>query len=297
MNLVAEGVALRGDAILSTVERSDLSPIPRTLEATLRWDADIFDIVQEGKLIEAGPERNRFRVARFERLESNAGTQGGRPVAAMKITALMDEVHQVAFQRSRAVVFNSQSLGAIYRACGATVKVGSDFVIPRFSVFVGDVPTPAIAIALQEEGGVLRVKPDSSIEFVRIPDLFKQDVIATIPEDAPESVQSQFEERHSIPFFYSVNASGALIFGDRQSTRTAMFVPRKTERELRLMTKVLIRRNIVTLPYNPGATAGQLIKVGGKDLVIITAAHAYFSGADGEGNEESYSRFWVGDAA
>jgi hypothetical protein len=211
----------------------------------------------------------------------------------VKITALLDACHPVAFVRQQSIIKENASLAEIYRATGATLKaIDADFAVPRFSCFVGQVPSFHIARALQEEGGVVRWK-SGKMTFFRLPDLFKQKPIMTLPDNASENITSGFLERHEVPFFYSLADDGSFVYGNRNKSRTARFVPFKNALRLQNMTRCLVTRKVSKISYAGQLAAGDLISIAGADpLVIVTAAHAFFSGTDGSGSNQ-YSRLWL----
>jgi hypothetical protein len=285
------GRQLRGDIIKSAILRSDLAPVPASLEAEIRVDDELKKLLAEGKIITAGGDN--FRIVKSE---GGAGreSQGQHDTSAVKITALLDACQPVAFVRQKSIIKENASLAGIYRATGATLKaIDADFAVPRFSCFVGQTPSFHIARALQEEGGVVRWK-SGKMTFFRLPDLFKQKTVMTLPGNAFDDIESGFLERHEVPFFYSLADDGSFVYGNRNKSRTARFVPFKNALRLQNMTRCLITRKVSKrLTYAPKLAAGDLISIAGADpLVIVTAAHAFFSGTDGSGSNQ-YSRLWL----
>jgi hypothetical protein len=286
----SNGQQLRGDLIKSAVLRSDLAPVPATLEADIRVDDELKKLLAEGKTLTAGG--HDFRIIKSVRV-TGRDSQGQHDMSAVKITALLDACHSIAFVRQRAIIKENAKLAEIYRAAGATLKaIDADFAVPRFSCFVGDTPSFHIARALQEEGGVVRWK-NGKMTFFRLPDLFKQKAVMTLPDNASENVESGFLERHEIPSFYSVDASGAIIQGNQTKTRSVRFSPHTNALRLQNMSRCLVQRKISKISYAGQLAAGDLIDIyGASPLVVVTAAHVYESGTDGGGSNQ-YSRLWL----
>lgn len=290
----ADGKQIRGDLIKSAVLRSDLSPIPLTLEAEIRAGDDGMDKkLAEGQLLSAG-SGDALRIVQSSRVTDRA-VQGQREMTIYRITAMLDACQGAAYVRSRAIIKENASLAAIYKAAGATIKsVDADFPVPRFYCPVGDTPTFHIARALQEEGGAVRWKA-GKLQFVRLGDLFKQTPVLNLPDNTSEDVASGFLERHSVPWFFSLNSAGQAVFGNRDKPRVARFSPFKDAQRLRNMTRCLVHRKTSRINLAGQIVAGDLIAyTGGAKLAVITAAHVFESGTDDGGTQNAYTRLWVG---
>lgn len=288
---LSNGKQIRGDVIKSAVLRSDLAPIPLTLEAEVRADADMVRLLAEGQTITAGADK-LYIVKSVTGIDR--AYQGQRELAATRITALLEPCHRVGFVRTTAIVKEDATLSAIYRAAGATIKaIDADFPVPRFTCLVGGTPTFPIARALQEEGGVVRWK-GSRLKYVRLADLFAQKPVIDVPDDAADDVDSGFTERHMVPWFFSLDPRGEMVFGNREKGRSVQFSPFTDPGRLRALTRCLVRRKVSKLSYAPNILAGDLVNfIGGTKLAVITAAHVFESGTDGSGSNQ-YTRLWLG---
>lgn len=290
----ADGQQIRGDLIKSATLRSDLAPIPLTLEAEIRsGEEDMDKLLAEGKtLIVRGSDT--MRIISSSRVAGRS-VQGSREMAATRIVALLDACQGAAYVRQRAIIKENASLAAIYRAAGATIKgMDADFPVPRFCCPVGDTPTFHIARVLQEEGGAVRWK-NGKLQFVRLGDLFKQAAVLTLPDNASENLESGFLERHTVPSFFSLDSSGATLFGNRDKARVVRFSPFKDAQRLRSMTRCLVQSKVSRIGLAGQIAAGDLIAyVGGAKLAVITAAHVFSSGTDDGGAQDAYTRLWLG---
>jgi len=290
------GKQLRGDLIKSAVLRSDLAPVPVTLEADIRAgdDNDELDrLLAEGRKLSLA-SGEALHIVKSVRTASRM-VQDKREVAAHRITALLEPCLGVAYVRSRAIIKENAALSAIYRAAGATLRaVDADFPVPRFYCPVGETPTFHIARVLQEEGGAVRWKA-GRLQFVRLPDLFKQKPVITLPDNASDDVDGGFVERHEIPWFFSLDASGTAVFGARDKPRTVRYAPFQNAQRLRNMTRCLVYRKKMKISFNARIGAGDLIAfAGGEKLAVITAAHAFASGTDDGGVSDTTTRLWLG---
>lgn len=291
------GEQIRGDFIKSAALRSDLSPVPVTLEAEIRSDDGIEKYLEEGQIITVGGASAQYgdamRIIKSTKV-INRAVQGEREMTGIQITAILDACHAVAFVRDRAIIKENETLTSIYRATGATLKsIDADFPVPRFYCFAGDTPSFHIARLLQEEGGVVRWK-GGRLRFFRLPDLFRQKVTMNLPNNASDDISSGFLERHEVPAFFSLSDSGAFVFGNLNKPRNARFAPHKNEQRLRNMTRCLVQRKVTKINLAGQLAAGDLINfIDGEPLCIITVAHVFESGTDGGGNNQ-YSRIWLG---
>ena len=281
---------IRGDFIKSAVLRSDLAPIPVTLEAEIRTDESMERLLNEGDIVTTGAG-DAMRIVKSVQVTERAA-QGDRDVAYRRITAMLDACHDVTFVRSRAIIKEGSSLAAIYRASGARLQaIDSDFPVPRFTCPMGDSPSFHIARVLQEEGGVVRWRL-GKLNFMRLSDLFKQKPAANLPSNASDEVVSGFMERHEVSSFFSLNDAGAFAFGDTAKPRSVRYSPFKNTIRLRNMSQCLILRKVMKTAYAGNLVAGDLINfTGGAPLAIITAAHVFENGE--EGNNQ-YTRLWLG---
>jgi hypothetical protein len=287
-----DGSVLAGDSLISAIHRTDLTPVPASVELEVRDTDAVVEQLQEGATFNAGFDGDAFRVIKVERRRDGAIVQGDTDVRGARITALLDSCHQISFRRQQAVGLESTSMARVYRACGATAPVVEDFAVQRFVCLAGEVPSFAVARALQEEAAVARLS-ESKLRFSRIADLPGQEPVSRIERDEAENVESGFLERQTVPWFFSTNSSGAQVFGDRSRPRVAAFLPRTGPRQLNNMTRALVLRKVVTGRLAAHINAGDCVSVAGEPFVVITAAHVVESGSDG-GPANQYSRLWLG---
>lgn len=292
---LSNGRQIRGDLIDQAVLRSDLSPIPVTLEAELRaGDEDFEARLQQGQILKTitGDE---FYIIKSERTAARVA-QGDKELAGYRVTALLNCCLSVAYVRSRAIIKENATLSAIYRAAGASIpSIQSDFPVPRFYCPIGQTPTFHIARVLQEEGGVVRWK-NSRLQFIRLQSILDGKVVRTLPESACLDVETGFLERHEVPWFFSLDAAGGFIFGNRDKPRTVQFSPFKNVQRLRNLTRCLIHRKTAKIIYDSNICAGDVIAFsGGTKYAVITAAHVFKSGTTEGGQTEAFSRLWLGE--
>lgn len=288
--IAIEGI--RGDMVLSARLRYDLAPIPLSFEAKIRVTPETAAGFKDGALIRVN--EIDFRIIKSEPVRNaGGGVQGDYPMSAVNVTAFPDGVVNVARGRRAAVIANNSSFSSIYRACGATVSVIGDISVERFACLKGSVPTFQIAKVLQEESAVMAWR-NSKVHLMRLRDVMAQEPAESIDIDATEAVQSDFLEADEIPVYISVGDDGKFLSGERRGdAQSVAYSPRKSQRALGMMGRVLVRRRVAKAAPNIGIRAGDLILASGIPLVVMTVAHVIESGSDG-GDIDQYSRLWLG---
>lgn len=292
---LSDGRQIRGDLIRKAVLRSDLAPIPRTLEAEINSGDEIMDrLLAEGQTLTT-EDGDKFFIVKSEHV-IGTGVRGEHLDTGNRITALLEAALPAAYVRSSAVIKENCSLAGAYRAVGATIRsIEGDFPVPRFYCPIGETPTYHIARILQEEGGVVRWK-NNRMKFFTLQALTTQKVFREFAGKASDKVQTGFLERHTVPWFFSLTDSGTFLFGNRAKARRVSFSPFKTSQRLRNMTRCLVQKKVVKLALDIQIAAGDLLldTVDGEKYVVLTVAHVFEAGADTGSAPNTYSRVWLG---
>lgn len=275
--------------ILSAVMRSDLVPIPVTLELQVRYDAELEKALQEGQKLYITKNALPVQIVKSEVKKSLDMPNRG----IIDVTAIFEPCVGIAFLRQKAVVLKNNSLGAIYRACGAKVSFKTDFTVPLFASFVGHIPSEMIAKVLQEEAAVIVVE-GKQLSALRIADLIKNKPVLSLPDTVGGDIRSGFLERHNIPTFYTTDDNRAIVKGNTQKVRTLRYTPRHNQRNTNSMTSALVTKKMLNLSYNDNYQAGDVISIGGVPMLLITAAHAWQTDNEGEAASQ-YSQLWLGE--
>ena len=283
---------IRGDWIKRAVLRSDLVPVPLTLEAEIRIDTEARQYFEVGRSLftYAGDE---LEIIKSEFVQSGA-SQGDDVAAFVRLIAILKLVKDVSFIKPRAIIKAGATLAEVYRAAGATLRgIEGDFPVPRFVCMAGEVPTYHISRALQEAGGVVRWR-HGRLSFIPLRMLFQQEPVDSIVDSSSDDVESGFLERHDIPWFYSVDADGQFVYGNRDKPRAVRYQPGASEMMLRNLTSCLVHTKTTIVKYTERIAAGDLVEVvGGKPLVAMTVATLFSAGTDGDAPEQ-YTRLWLG---
>jgi hypothetical protein len=287
---------IRGDFVLRAVQRFDLTPIPSTLEVTLRADSTVSARVGYGAVLIAGSSQDRYSIVKRRKATSEWPRSEDGPAEVVEITAVLESLVKLCKPLSRAVIREGSSLADIYRACGAMARVSADVPVPLFACLAGDYPTPGIGQVLQEEGAVVVWKANRSLAFTRLADLFKGDPILNLAVDTSIQVDSPFLEGHEIPGAVSTAKDGSIIRGRSDEVRGFVYLPRSSPRVLDNMTRCLVVRRILPGNFDGTIRAGDGVDIAGKRHVVVTAAHTWDTGSSGGGAEQT-SRLWLGQLA
>ena len=150
---------------------------------------------------------------------------------------------------------------------------------------------------VRETGATRAEVVELRIQLAEMPDVFAQEPVDDVDEESAEDIKSGFLEADEIPVYMSTDERGQFLSGGRRdAAQTVAFSPRKSLRELNFMSRVLVRRKVITAKPNPTLRAGDVILVRGLPLVIMTAAHYIQNNTDGSGANQ-YSRYWLGSSS
>ncbi|GHA78416.1 hypothetical protein GCM10009007_19290 [Formosimonas limnophila] len=290
---LSNGQWLRADLTPCVTLRTDLSPVPATLEVVVRLDDKLAPLLAEGQTITAGYEHAAYTIIHNRRMADGAQVQGNRLMGFHKIIALLESCHKVAFIRNAAIIKENAPLTDIYRAAGATCSISSDIRVKRFYCYVGQAPSFAIARALQEEAAAL-FWTGSQVRVQRLAEMFKTEPVERLPVDTTQTLTSQFLERHGAPSYFSAKDDASLANSRNKGNRSAQFYLSADQQMLNNLSTFLLQKKVWTTRYNPKIAAGHLIDVAGKNHVVITAAHQRIQGGHGL-QVTDRSRFWLGE--
>lgn len=284
--------AISGDLVLEVIKRTDLVPVPLTVEATIRVMPDYKKVLAVGKNIYL-PSGEELEII-FTEVIDLKGIHGSRIEKHVKIIAVLASVAPACYVSSKAIIKTSSTLASIYRACGCSVKsITGDFALKTFNCLSGEAPTFGIARALQENAGVVCWK-NNALNFKTVKGIFAQTPIDNVAITGATDVSSEFLKRHEIPYFYSVDEKGEFIFGNREKTRKAVFVPNKDEATLRNMSTCLYLSKIVEIDYTEAIVAGDLVWVDlAEKYAVITTASVFRAGVNGNPPAQ-FTKLWLG---
>ena len=251
--IVVDGV--RGDSMLMATLRSDLAPIPLTFEGVFRTTTETASKFQNGAVIVVNDIAMRIVKAAPSHM-ADGGVSGKEPFSGTHITAFPDGLQALALPRTAASIFENGSLAGAYRSCGSTVPVSGDFHLDLFSCLIGEIPTFAIARALQEQGGAVMWR-GKQLAAMTLRDMFAQVPKTSLTVDASESVTSDHLIADQIPVFWSIGPDGQVITATRKNTAQKMaYAPRRSQAALNAMGRVIINKRNVQGKLDPSLRAG-----------------------------------------
>lgn len=291
MITLESGQPIQGSEIVHADLRSSLEPVPMTFECRVKLDESYAPHLLENKILKVGKQQTPVRIV-FAK-DQIAPWNNGNTLTVRHLIALHDNSAGIATALSRAVIRENVSLSEIYRSCGGRSRVDKDFTVPRFYAYRGNVPSRLIARVCQEHGGVVRWLPDNNrMAFTRIHDLFAQQPVSVSPLQSDATIKSGFLTEHEVPLYISTNQSGAVLTSQVQGARSVVFAPYKTQKQLNMMAAVMLNAKETPCDFAPDIHAGALVRLGGVDMVVITAAHRH--GVNETGAPVNQSVFWLG---
>lgn len=287
----ATGAPLRADLITSTVLRTDMTPIPATVEIDALLTTETAAALAEGSTVRVGYGGDEFLIVKTVVKKDTGLTRGGRDLASLSAIGVLASCEAVGRRLQRSIIREGATFAEIYRSIGSTATVLSDFAVPSFACFIGMLPTPHIAQVLQEEGAVVFFA-GGKLRFRRIGELMAERSAVEYPEDRTEVVRSDYLDRHSVPFAFTTNTDGTFLDSKREAARGITYRPRADVRTLNNISSALVVRRKVRDTLAPGFGAGTRVDIQGKPHVVVTALHVQ---RQGEGGGEEYTQLWLGE--
>jgi hypothetical protein len=295
MNIFLEdngGKLIPSDIVISWIARSDLTPVPRTVEFSVQNKNGIDEELVVGGSIWTGLENLEYTILKVDKGAALGALQGDSPLQAFTVFAVLASTAKICFRQDRPVIKRQTTIGGMYRACGANVSIENDINIASFASLQGDVPSFAIARSLQELSAVL-VYRDKKLSALRLAEMMKQEPVDEIGQaNSADTVDSEFIERHEVASFYTIKPDGTADFGNFDKTRAIQYIPQKEAEELYNLSRVLITRQMVDADMTQSIQAGDILRVNGNNFAVITAAHYAFAV---DGIKQTGSKFWIGD--
>lgn len=288
----ADGTPLRGDLITRVVLRTDLTPIPSSVEISAPATRETTAALGEGVTVKVGAEQTEYEIVRT--VDTPAGAaQGARELKPIRVTGILKSCAALGKRLQRSVIREGSAWGDIYRSVGATAVIATDFPVPVFGAFVGMYPTSEVARVLQEEGAIV-FYAGGKLHFRRIAELMAAPADVTFDADRTEVIASSFLENHAIPLTIATAPDGTVITAGRDTSRGINYRPRADARILRNMGTVLVQRRKMREALSPRFNAGMRVDIAGKPHIVITAAHARVAASEAAGAEE-FTQLWLGE--
>ncbi|GAA0319257.1 hypothetical protein [Psychrobacter aestuarii] len=289
MNIQLEdGSFIGGERLISALYRTDLVPVPVTLELVVRADDALYTLLSVDKSV-VMPNGVHLVVVKSQVINQQ-GIKAGHRIAALHVVAVLAGCQALIGVTKRAVSLESTSFNQIYRALGAKIRIKKDIKVSRFVCLKGQIPTTSIAEALQREAAVV-CHTDDGVNVIGLNDLFVGEA-TLFDKSAVQWIDNPNAVRRGNINYLSIDDNGSDIIGQAQSERGLGYYPRANTRELQNLRRILITKATIIRQLDERLNAGKLIQINDQKLVALTAAHRYDTGAAG-GNSVMATRAWL----
>lgn len=289
MNIQLEdGSVIGGDRLISAIYRKDMVPVPVTVEMVVRVDDELYALLKTDKAL-LMPDGVQLIIVKSQVINQQC-IKAGRRIAAIHVIAVLAGCQALIGVTKRAVSLENTSFNEIYRALGAKIRIKKDIKVSRFICLKGQLPTTAIATALQREAAVI-CHTDKGVMVVGLNDLFNGEA-TLFDKSAVQWVDNPTAVRRGNINYLSIDDNGSDIIGQTHGERGIGYYPRANTRELQNLQRVLITKATITRQLDPNLNAGKLIQIEGQRLVVLTAAHRSDTGAAGGGSIMA-TRAWL----
>ncbi|MDO5769023.1 MAG: hypothetical protein Q4P13_05920 [Psychrobacter sp.] len=283
-----DGEAIGGSNLISAYYRTDLVPVPVSLEVMVKADDQLLKKLAVGKTIVTNQDVTLEIV--LSQVINTQGIKDGKRVAGIFVIAVLAGCAPLLGVASKATSLTDTSFNEVYRSLGAKVRLKDDIKLNRFVCLKGHLPTERIAAALQKEAAVMMFA-DNQLSVMRLNELFVGDAIQ-YDRSALQHVSHPNAVSHTNVNYLSIDDDGTQIIGNVASDRAINYYPRVDARELQNLRRILITKATITRQYDENLNAGKLISVDDQKYVSLTGVHRYDSGALG-GPSVTATRAWL----
>lgn len=280
--------AISGSNLISAIYRTDLVPVPVSLELVVKADDHLSEALAVGKIITTAQD-TPLEVIKSQVINTQS-IKDGKRISALHIIAVLAGCAPLLGVASRATSLTDTSFNEVYRALGAKLRIKDDIKLNSFICLKGHLPTTRIAAALQKESAVVKFK-DNRVSITRINEMFAGDAVP-YDKSAVQFIDDPNAVRHSNTNYLSIDDDGSQIIGNVQSERSVNYWPRVDARELQNLRRILVTKATITRQLDDHLNAGNLILVDEKKYVVLTGVHRYDSGAMG-GAAVTATRAWL----
>lgn len=278
MNIQLEdGSSIGGDNLISAIYRTDLVPVPVTLELVVKADDRLHDLLLVDKTLTT-PKGVSLTIVKSQVINEQS-IKAGKRITALHVIAVLSGCEALLGVTKKAVSLTNTSFNEVYRALGAKVRIKRDIKLASFICLKGQMPTVAIAKALQKESAVI-CHSEQGLSVIRLNELMIGEA-TLFDKSAVQWIDHPNAIRHGNTNYLSIDDNGSDILGTARSERSIEYYPRADNRELQNLRRILITKATITRQINDRLDAGKLTVVDNKTLVILTGAHKFESGALG----------------
>jgi len=292
LKMVTSGLVVSGRELISATLRSDLVPIPVTLEFNVlrssQWDKELI----VGADLTVGDPFLTMTIVKTQPLNTQTIRDSER-LGGIACVAVLKGFEKLLDKIDHAVIIENTTFGSALRACGVKVVVRNDIPLPYFVCLKGQFASEEIAKRLQEEAAAIVCSPAGEISFVKLDQLMAKAPVAMYDESAIAWVNSPKVVAMSVPSYYSIDNDGTTVNNTTPTkNRPLIYKAKLSTRQLKNMEKVLIHRGTMIRPLDSKLFSGNIIQIGSKNYVILTGAMRVDTGSLG-GSTATVSKVWL----
>ncbi|MBF7682966.1 hypothetical protein I2F27_06455 [Acinetobacter sp. B5B] len=287
-----DGTLISASDLLSATLRTDLVPVPVSLEFSTQKTDELGKKLIPGAIIQVGSIKIKLVIIKVIPLETQT-LKEGKPIGGIACVAIPQGCEPLISAKNNAVILNGTSFNAVMRACGAKLAMGSDLPLLSFVCLKGTIPTTRLAWYAQQEAVVFSYM-DHRLGVTKIDQLFKKEIKVQFDASAVVWVNSEHLRNMGKASYVSVDADGSTVFGHEETKQGQAVIQHggMSQRQLNNMNKVLLTKGTIIRPLNDQINAGDLVEIDHQKYVVLTAAHVFDTGALG-GPSVMASKFWL----
>lgn len=287
-----DGNLIPASDLVSATMRTDLIPVPVSLELVAQRTAKLEADLAVGKRLMLGTDAIPMVIVKSQVVKTQI-IRDADTLGAIAVVAVLAGCEALIKPSPKAIILSGTSLAAAYRACGGRSPFGTDIPLPEFVCLKGGMPTAEIARRLQEEGAAIRYR-GGKMHGVRLPDLFSGQPVATFDPSAIQWEDNDAVVNRQVVSVVSLAVDGVTVNGDPSGIRPVVYRGGLDTRRARNMERVLVTRGRMLRPTDERLQAGELIQVGDRRMVVLTAAHRIDTGAMG-GATATATKVWLAE--
>ena len=266
------GHVISGADLVTATLRTDLVPVPVTLELTALSTPELDKALVVGAELLVGDIGISITIIKAMPIKTQT-IKNGRRIGGVACTGVLSSCNQLMVPVNHAIDLTDTTFGGAVRASGATIAIANDLPLPRFVCFKGQTPSHQIAKYLQQEAAVV-VFRRGQLSIIKIDALLADEPIGNYDSSAIAWIDSPNVQATKTPSFVSIGIDGSTVEGENTTTgRPVSYLPGLDTRQLKNLEKVLITRGTMIRPLDYKLQAGQVIQVGKMKLVILTSAN------------------------
>lgn len=290
--LFKDGSSIDYGLLLSATLRTDLVPVPVTLEFSVKANATLKKNIVVGTEVFVTDKQIPIKIVDVRSLGTQTIKDGER-VEGITAIGVLSGCELLIERTNKAVIQYETSFGAAMRASGCKSAFDKDLPLPKFVLFRGHIPTDEIAVRAQEEAAVICYR-HGKINALRIDQILGQDPIISLDPSAVVFKDSPFLEKKQTPSFITIGHDGFTVEGELKDRKPSAFRALADSRITKNLEKVLLTRATILRPLDLSLFAGTTVQVGDRKMAILTSAHRVDTGALG-GPSVMATKLWLAE--